>query len=159
MAARDREARPAERLVAAGTTSNDEVAAGEREVAARSVGVVGLPDGDHPAGPGSRAPLGQRARAGIVDAADQEPAGSTAVGELVERRGVGLLGAPEVEVVGLDVGHDRGVRPVDEEGAVALVGLGDEQVAAPRVGVAPGRGEHAADGVRRVGAGSQQRRR
>ncbi len=69
---------------------------------------------------------------------------------------VGLLGPPDVEVVGLDVGDDGGVRRVDEEGAVALVGLGDEQVAAPEVGVAPGRAEHPADGVRRVDAAGEQ---
>ena len=102
---------------------------------------------------------GEVGGAGVVDAADQEAAlvgRVDPVQELHERRAVGLLGAPVVEVVGLDVGDHRGVRAVDEERAVALVGLGDEEVAGPLLGVATGRGEVAADGVRRVRAGGLQ---
>ena len=112
--------------------------------------------GDDPAS-GAALPLGQGGGAVVVDAADEEPVGVDRVGELVERRGVGLVGPPVVEVVGLDVGDDRGVRPVDQEGAVALVGLGDEQVARALGGVDAGRGEVAADGVRRVGARGLER--
>jgi hypothetical protein len=62
------------------------------------------------------------------------------------------LVAVVVEVVGLDVGDDRGVRAVGQERAVALVGLDDEQVAAAVVGVAGRLVEVAADGERRVDA-------
>ena len=121
----------------------------EGEVDDPQVAVVGLPHGDHlEAGRAG----GRRERAGprVVGAADQEAVAVDRVGELVEGRVVGLLGAPVVEVVGLDVGDDRGVRAVDEEGAVGLVGLGDEQVVGARVGVAAGGGEHSPDGVRRI---------
>ncbi len=53
--------------------------------------------------------MGQGRRAVVVDAADQETVGVDGVDELDERGPVGLLGPPDVEVVGLDVGDDRGV--------------------------------------------------
>ena len=104
-------------------------------------------------------PLGERGGTRVVDDADQEAVGVEGVGELVEGRDVRLLGPPVVEVVGLDVGHDRGVRRVVQERAVALVGLGDEQLAGARGRVDAGRGQVAADGVRRVRAGRLQRDR
>ncbi len=64
----------------------------------------------------------------------RNPSGEIRSRKSVEGGVVGLLRAPVVEVVGLDVGDDRGVRRVDQERAVALVGLGDEQVAAARRG-------------------------
>ena len=89
---------------------------------------------------------------GVVGADDEEPVGRDPVDEGVEGGAVGLGGAVVVEVVGLDVGDQCGVRRVDEEGPVALVGLGDEQLAAAVVGVGAGLVEVAADGEGRVGA-------
>ena len=83
--------------------------------------------------------------------------GSRRADEPLERVPVGLLGAPHVEVVGVDGRDHGGVRRVDEERAVALVRLGDEQVAGALLGVAAGLGEVTADGVRRVGVGREQR--
>ena len=60
-------------------------------------------------------------------------------------------------MVGLHVGDQGGVRRVDEEGAVALVGLGHEQLAAAVVGVGAGLVQVAADGEGRVGAAVLQR--
>ena len=65
---------------------------------------------------------------------------------LLDRREV----AVEVEVVGLHAGDDRHLGPVDEERAVALVGLDDEHVAGPEVGVGPVLRQLPADGERRV---------
>ena len=94
----------------------------------------------------------------VVGAHDEEARRvETRSSEGVEGGAVGLLGAVVVEVVGLDVGDQRGVRRVDEEGAVALVGLGDEQLAAAVVGVGAGLVELAADGEGRVGAAVLQR--
>ena len=62
-----------------------------------------------------------------------------------------------VEVVGLDVGDDARLGWQGEERAVALVGLGDEDVAGAEVGVAAGLVELAADRERRVGAAVLQR--
>ena len=62
-----------------------------------------------------------------------------------------------VEVVRLDVGHDGDVGPVVQERAVALVGLGDEDVAGAVVRVGAGLAEVAADGERRVDAAVLQR--
>ena len=101
--------------------------------------------------PRPRAQRGQPQRAGVVGAGDEEPAGGRSVPDellegRVDRGGVAVV----VEVVGLDVGDDGRVRAVDEERAVALVGLDDEQVAAAVVGVAGRLVEVAADGEGRV---------
>ena len=69
--------------------------------------------------------------------------------------GIGVV----VEVVGLDVGDDRAEGRQQQEGAVALVGLGDEDVAAAGVGVAARLGQVAADGERRMQPGVLQRHR
>ena len=131
----------------------------EAQVGGAEVGAADSPTRDDRE-PAARGLRGQVGGAVVVDAADQEPVGVDPVEEVGEGRAVGLLGPPVVEVVGLDVGDDRGVRRVDEEGAVALVGLGDEQVAAAVVGVARrSRSSIAADGVRRVGAGRRAARR
>ena len=89
--------------------------------------------------------------------ATRKPARSMWTEELDERFPVGLLGAVVVEVVGLDVRDDRAVRRVDEEGAVALVGLGDEDAARAVVGVRAGLVELPADRERRVGGAVLQR--
>ena len=60
-------------------------------------------------------------------------------------------------MVGLDVGDDRDGRRVGEERAVALVGLGDEDVAEAVVRARPRRQQVAADHERRVGAAGLQR--
>ncbi len=99
----------------------------------------------------SPGPLAERPRARVVGAGDHEEAADT-VGERVERLRVGLDRAVVVQVVGLDVGDDRDLGVVGEEGAVALVRFGDEDVARAVVGVGPGLVEIAADGERRVGA-------
>ena len=106
------------------------------------LGVLPHPDDLEAAGPRD---LGQRCGSGVVEAEHQEAGGVDPGHEVLEGRAVGLLGAPDVEVVGLDVGHHRGVRRVDQEGAVALVGLGDEDLARPLRGVGAGGGEVAAD--------------
>ena len=93
----------------------------------------------------------------VVDAGDQEAVVVDPVEELRERLVVGLLGAVVVEVVGLDVGDQRAVRRVDQEGAVALVGLRDEDPARAVVRVGAGLVELAADRERRVRGAVLQR--
>ncbi len=102
--------------------------------------------------------VGERPRTRVVDAADQEAVAVDRRGEVLEAPAVGLLGPPHVEVVGRDVGDHGGVRAVDQEGAVTLVGLRHEEVAGTELRVVAGGGEHPTDGVRRVGAGSDQGR-
>ncbi len=101
--------------------------------------------------------VGQGTRPLVVGAGDQQAAGQDAAGEAP----VGVLHrrerAVEVEVVGLDVGDDRDLGPVDQERAVALVRLGDEHVTGAVVGVGAVLGQLAADGEGRVGAAGLQR--
>jgi hypothetical protein len=59
-------------------------------------------------------------------------------------------------VVGVEVGHDRHVRPVQQERPVALVRLDDEVLAAAVVCVRADLGDLAADHERRVEAGVLQ---
>ncbi len=114
------------------------------------VGVLGQAVGPHvDAGRGARC-----RRAGASPGRRRRPRGSrrasirSAEGD--EGRVDRLRGAVVVEVVGLDVRHDRGVRAVEQERAVALVGLGHEHVAAAVVGVRAGLVEAAADREGRV---------
>ena len=109
--------------------------------------------------PAARCRSASAAAPGSSTTQTRKPVGVEGVGELVEGRDVRLLGPPVVEVVGLDVGDDRGVRRVVQERAVALVGLGDEQVAGAGGRVDAGRRQVATDGVRRVRAGRLQRDR
>ena len=102
-------------------------------------------------------PAGQRSRAGIVQAHDQSATGVDPVGEVIEHLHVGLGGPEEIEVVGLNVGHDRDVRAVLEQRAVALVGFGDEHVARAVIRVGTGLVELASDGERRLEAAVLQR--
>ena len=87
----------------------------------------------------------------------RQPPGSMRRGERVEDGDVGRGRAVVVEVVGLDVGDDRDGRRVGEERAVALVGLGDEDVAVAVVGARAGGQQVPADHERRVGAAGLQR--
>ncbi len=57
------------------------------------------------------------------------PSGSIRVKKSVERLSVGTFGAVVVQMIGFDIRHDGGVRPIDQEGTVALVGLRDEVLA------------------------------
>src|SRR5690242_21525870 len=56
-----------------------------------------------------------------------------------------LGSSPDVQVVGLDVGDQCGVRRVDEEGSVALVRLGDEELARAVAGVVTRSEEHTSE--------------
>ena len=107
--------------------------------------------------PRSAAGRASSAAPGSSAQATRKPPGRMRSRNSHEGRPVGLLRAVVVEVVGLHVGHDRRGRRVDEEGAVALVGLGDEEVAAAVVGVGARLVELAADRERRVGAAVLQR--
>jgi hypothetical protein len=62
-----------------------------------------------------------------------------------------------VQMVGFDVGDHGEVGCVGQEGAVTLVGLGHEDVAAAVVGAGTGDGEVSPDEERRVGATVLQR--
>ena len=104
----------------------DVVAAGDPPVSSRAPGVVG---GDDQGAAGA-------------DAADE---GLEGLVDLVHRGVVGV-------VVELDVEDDRDLGRVLVEAAVALVGLGDEDLAVAVLGVGAGGVEVAADGVRRVEA-------
>ena len=131
----------------------------EAQVGGAHVGAGGLPHADHASGPargparrGRRRRRRRRSRPG-------SRRGRSCRANSLERGPVGLLGAPVVEVVGLDVGDDRGVRPV--------VAGRRRRSRRPRRRTGrrrrrrrcAGRGEVATDGVRRVGAGRLQRDR
>ena len=82
--------------------------------------------------------IGQGQCTGVVVAGDEEAAGlGDRVGEALVGGDDLVGGAVEVEVVGLDVGDDRDVRPVGEEGAVALVGLDDDAFSPPSAAFVP----------------------
>src|SRR5665811_1878174 len=118
--------------------------------------------GDHP---GACAPghFTQVARSLVVRTGHQQTVRLHGSGEL----GVCLLytsdAAVEVEVVRLHVGHDGNLGPIDEEGPVALIGFGHEDLASAVVGVGAVLGELAADGERRIDStllqGDHQHRR
>jgi hypothetical protein len=78
-----------------------------------------------------RVPEGARhpARAGVVGRHDHELARRGR--ELDEGRVEGVVRAVVVEVVGVDVGDERDRRVVEQERAVRLVGLDDEEVVRP----------------------------
>ena len=79
----------------------------------------------HPSG---RSTFTQRPCARVVTADHQAPVVGDRVGERLVRGLDPGQRAVEVEVVRLDVRHDRHVRPVGEERAVALVSLHDESL-------------------------------
>jgi hypothetical protein len=107
------------------------------------VAVLGGAVGAH-AGRGGHGAQPRRAR--VVGAQDDEAGRVQRLQEPVEGRLDRGQVAVVVQVVGLDVGDDRAVRGQQQEGAVALVGLGDEDVALAGVRVAARLVEVAADG-------------
>ena len=106
---------------------------------------------------GSRAVSASAAAPGSSTQVTRVPPGDDAAEELVERGDVGGGAAVVVEVVGLDVRDDRDLGRERQERRVALVGLGDEDVAGALVGAGAGGGEVAADRERRVEAAVLQR--
>ena len=70
-----------------------------------------------------------RAGARVVGAGEQQAAFAYAVGEVHERLLVGLGRPVVVQVVGLDVGDDRDLGDVLEEGALVFVRLDHANVA------------------------------
>ncbi len=110
------------------------------------VGVLRLPVRHRPHGPGQ--PPGQLPGALVVGADDEGAAGHDPSGERLE----GLVDLVHGGVVGVvvefDVEDDRDLGGVLVEAAVALVGLGDEDLALAVQGVGTGRVEVAADRVR-----------
>ena len=100
--------------------------------------------------------LRQAQCAGVGGAGDQQAPGHQPVSEVDECRLEGLRRAVAVEVVGLDVGDDLHARGVVEEGAVGLIGLGDQGGSAAQVG-AGAQGPHdPADGEGGVGSGLRE---
>ena len=95
-----------------------------REAVALDAGAGGLPD---------RAELGGPGRVG---ANDERAVVADALGEGGEGRAQALLAAVVVEMVGLDVGDERELRLVLEEGLRVLVGLDNGDLAATFAGVA-----------------------
>ena len=95
-------------------------------------------------------PVGERQRPVVVGTGDQQPRHLS--GERVEGPHVRLRRAEVVQVVCLHIGDDRHLWVVGDEGSVAFVCLGDEDVARAVVRVRAGLVEIAADGERGVGA-------
>jgi hypothetical protein len=119
--------------------------------------VLGLSVGLH-VGAGSADPLDQAPGPGVVGTDDDETGPVDQVTELGER---GLQSGEvtvRVEVVGVDVGHDRRVRAVVQERPVALVGLGDEVLAGAVVRARADLGEFPADHKGRIAAAVLQHR-
>ena len=96
--------------------------------------------------------LGEANCPGVIGAHDEETARLHPGEELPKRRVDGSTVAVVIQVVGLHVGDDRHERLELEEGAVTLVRLRDEQVAAAVVGVHSGLREAATDREGRVRA-------
>jgi hypothetical protein len=84
---------------------------------------------------------------------------SDARDELVEGSRIGLDRAVVVEVIGVDVGDDRPVGLVDQEGAIALVRLRHQQIARTEPGVRAEARDLGPDRVRRLGTSGDQRTR
>ena len=100
--------------------------------------------------------VGQGPGTRVIGAGDQQAARGDAPGKLAERDlDLGQAGVI-VQVVGFHAGHDGRLGREHEERAVALVGLGHEQLAAALVRAEAGLGEDAADHVGRVGAAVPQ---
>ena len=76
----------------------------------------------------------QRAHVDVVDAEDRQTVERHPVHELQVRRAHLLHVAVVVEVLGVDVGDHRDDRRQHQEGAVALVGLGDQDTRPGRAG-------------------------
>ena len=93
----------------------------------------------------------------IVGAHDQQVASLGEGGERVFD--LREAAAVEIEVVDLDVGHDAHRGPAEQEGAVALVCLGDEQLARSRVRPTAGLVGVSSDHERRIHAGALQDQR
>jgi hypothetical protein len=106
--------------------------------------------------PQRRSAFGQCGRPRVVCADHQRSAGGNSLRKGVEHRGVGVGTAEEIQMVGLDVGDHRDIRGVLQQRAVALIGLGDEAVAAAVVGVGAGLAQLTTDRERRVPAAMLQ---
>ena len=159
MAARDAElhlrGEPGHRRRGPGTDLEADRHAARDHGAHPVVGVGGLAVGPDPQRelPGR---LGQGPGARIVGARDQQPVPGDAQGEPGER-GLDLGQARVVvQVIGFHAGHDGRLGREHEERAVALIGLGHEQLAAALIRTQAGLGEDAADHVGRVGAAVPQ---
>ncbi len=93
---------------------------------------------------------------GVGGAEDDGAAGRDVADVATKRFLHGLVGAVVVEVVGLDVGDERDLRVVAEEGAIVLVGLDDDVRAVAGRGVGAEVGDFGADQVGRVAAGRDE---
>ena len=89
----------------------------------------------------------------IVEAEDDRAVERDLVGEADERLLDVLDVRVVVEVLGVDVGQDGDEGGEVEERPVALVGLGDEEIAGPEAGVGPEGVQPAADDDRRIEPG------
>ena len=91
----------------------------------------------------------------MIEAEDRQAPKGNPVGEGREGFLQGLVGSVVVEVLGVDVGHDRDDRSQAQKGTVAFVRLCDEQIARSQSGpgrIGPGREHAAADDRRRIQA-------
>ena len=95
----------------------------------------------------------QRGSAWVVEAAHQVATRGDLRGELVEDRHIGLFGAVVVEVIRLDIRDHRDFRAIGEEGAIGLIGLGDEDLPGAVVGVRARTIQLPADSERWIEAG------
>ena len=87
----------------------------------------------------------QAAHVHVVHAEHREPVEGHALDELQIRRAHLLHVAEVIEVLRIDVGHDRDDGGEEEERAVALVGLGDQVLSLAESRVRPERAQLAAD--------------
>ncbi|SII94336.1 Uncharacterised protein [Mycobacteroides abscessus subsp. abscessus] len=139
----------------------------ERELRAEAGDEVGDPDVGVLGGaveedcrPGLARMFGDVPGAGVVGAGDDRAAApADPVAEVDEGLPDVLRGPVVVEVVGFDVGEDADRGLVEEEGAVGLVRLGDEDVPGAEVGVRSRRREHPADDERGVESAGLERDR
>ena len=122
-------------------------------------GVVGGSVQHHAGVAAGQGALGQCPGPGVVSARHQDAVRREQGREAVEGGIDGLGGAVEVQVVRLDVGHhgDRGA--VVQEGAVRLVGLGDEDARRAVCRVDSERRDVGADREGRVQSGALQQHR
>ena len=122
---------------------------GTTHVGQPHVGISHQSIGDHPVS-GSPDHFTQVARTLVVRTGHEQTVGLHGSSEL----GIGGLdrseGAIEVEVVGLHISDDGDLGPIDQEGPVTLVGLGDEDLTRAVVSIGTVLGELTTDGERRV---------